>query len=211
MGVVVILSFVKSRDPQWFERSFALRAHILQVSRQIIRERPFFGHGLGLFTQTFPEYEQVYARERLVGDLGRWRAFPRGISSHNWFLRLTIEGGLASLLTFLGLIGWVMATRWYSLRSPPPPSQEEGYPRPLVRRSVRVALAAALVGFVVQALTEEIFAYSKIVVIFWALVAVGVNLDRSARGFEEGSTQRAEADRVPGGRAVDAGKRPSAL
>ena len=148
-------------------------------------ERPFFGHGLGSFTRVFPDYELVYGRERLVGTLAQWRDFPRSVSSHNWFLRLMIEGGLASLLTFLGLIGWVMATRWHSLSSPPPeerpaPGQPDIF-APVYQRSLRLALAAALVGFFVQAFTDELFAYSKIVIIFWALTAIGVTMDMRSR------------------------------
>ncbi|MFQ5912396.1 MAG: O-antigen ligase family protein [Nitrospinota bacterium] len=184
VGVVAILWLVQARDPQGLDRSALVRTHILRVSRHVFFERPFFGHGLASFTRVFPDYEQVYGRERLVGELGKWRDFPRSISSHSWFLRLIIEGGLASLLTFLGLIGWVMATRWYSLRSPPAEREGRGDSYPLPERTLRVALAAALVGFVVQAFTDELFAYSKIVLIFWALTAVGVILDMRSRAAD---------------------------
>ena len=185
VGVVAILWVVQSRDPVGLDRSALTRTHILRVSRHVFVERPFFGHGLGSFTRVFPDYESVYGRERLVGTLAQWRDFPRSVSSHNWFLRLMIEGGLASLLTFLGLIGWVMATRWHSLRSPPPeerpaPGQPDFF-APVYQRSLRLALAAALVGFFVQAFTDELFAYSKIVVIFWALTAIGVTMDMRSR------------------------------
>ncbi len=178
IGVVAILWVIQSRDPLGLDRSALVRTHILKVSQHVFFERPFFGHGLGSFTRVFPDYELVHGRERLVGHLEKWREFPRSVSSHNWFLRLIIEGGVASLLTFLGLIGWVMAARWYSLRSPPlPPSS---YNRN-GKRSLRLALAAALVGFVIQAFTDELFAYSKIVLIFWALTAAGVALDVRSR------------------------------
>jgi hypothetical protein len=87
---------------------------------------------------------------------------------------------MASLLAFSALIGWMIATRWFSLRSPPFANKERDGPLSLGERSFRVALLASLMGFVVQAFTEELFAYSKIVLVFWALTAVGVNLDRRA-------------------------------
>ncbi|MBI2881704.1 MAG: O-antigen ligase family protein [Candidatus Tectomicrobia bacterium] len=181
VGVVAILWLVQARDPKGVDRSALVRTHILRVASHLFVERPFFGHGLGSFTRVFPDYELVYGRERLVGDLGKWRDFPRSVSSHNWFLRLAVEGGLASLLTFLGLIAWVMASRWYSLRSPPTEQEAQPDTPHLAGRSLRVALAAALIGFVVQAFTDELFAYSKIVLIFWALTAVGVSLDMRSR------------------------------
>ncbi len=196
VGVVVVLWVVQVRDPVGLDRSILTRTHILRVSRHIFLERPFFGHGLGSFTRIFPNYELVYGRERLVGELGKWRDFPRSVSSHNWFLRLIIEGGIASLLTFLGIIGWVVAARWYSLRSLPlasppadeglPPSTGEGLETqaaytPNNKRSLHLALATISVGFVVQAFTDELFAYSKIALIFWALTAVGVILDIQSR------------------------------
>jgi O-antigen ligase len=180
MILLVAVWALKARDTKWFDRSFLIRAHILGVSKDIFTERPLFGHGLASFTQIFPDYEMVYGRERLVGLLGQWRASPRSISSHNWFLRLGVEGGLASLLAFAALVGWVIATRWFSLRSPPFADKDQTGPLSLDDWSFRVALVASLVGFVIQAFTEELFAYSKIVLVFWALTAVGVNLDRRA-------------------------------
>jgi hypothetical protein len=180
MILLVAVWALKARDTKWFDRSFLIRAHILRVSRDIFTERPLFGHGLSSFTRIYPDYELVYGRERLVGLLGQWRASPRSISSHNWFLRLGVEGGLASLLAFSALIGWVIATRWFSLRSPPFANKERTGPLSLDDWAFRVALMASLTGFVVQAFTEELFAYSKIVLVFWALTAVGVNLDRRA-------------------------------
>ena len=176
IGVAAILWLVQARDPKGLDRSIAIRAHILGVTRHMFSDSPFFGHGLGRFTSLFPEYEQVFAREDLQGEIQNWRGFPKSISSHNWYLRLVIEGGLASLMAFLGLIGWVLATRWYALRAPPPV-------RPFLDTpwALRLALLVSLVGFAVQAMTEELFAYSKIVAVFWTLVAIGVNLDGGPR------------------------------
>ena len=180
--LLVAVWALKARDTKWFDRSFVIRAHILSVSKHIFAERPLFGHGLSSFTRIFPDYETVYARERLVGELGQWRAFPRSISSHNWFLRLGVEGGLASLLAFLALIGWVIVSRWSSLRSPPLGIQKRDGFLALDCWSFRLALMASLTGFVFQAVTEELFAYSKVVLVFWALTAVGVILDKRTGG-----------------------------
>lgn len=177
VGVVAILWLVQARDPRGLDRSIAIRAHILGVTHQMFLDSPLFGHGLSHFTSLFPEYEQVYAREDLEGEIKDFRAFPQSVSSHNWYLRLAIEGGLASLIVFLGLIGWVLATRWYALRAPPP-SLPSFIKSP---GALRLALLVALVGFAVQALTDELFAYSKIVIVFWTLVAIGVNLDGGPR------------------------------
>jgi O-antigen ligase len=176
VAVAAILWLVQARDPKGLDRSIAIRAHILGVARHMFLDSPFFGQGLGRFTTLFPEYEPVFAREDLEGDIKNWRAFPKSTSSHNWYLRLVIEGGLASLVVFLGLIGWVLATRWHALRAPPlvPSSIDAPW-------ALRLALLVSLVGFAVQAMTDELFAYSKIVMVFWTLVAVGVNLDGGPR------------------------------
>ncbi|MEE8111012.1 MAG: hypothetical protein V3T44_08285 [bacterium] len=54
-----------------------------------------------------------------------------------------------------------------------------------VAMAVASGWAAALVGFFVQAFTDELFAYSKIVLVFWALTAVGVTLDMETCAADE--------------------------
>ena len=66
-------------------------------------------------------------------------------------------------------------------REEQPASGQPNIFAPAYQRSLRLALAAALVGFIVQAFTDELFAYSKIVLIFWALTAIGVTMDMRSR------------------------------
>jgi len=86
-------------------------------------------------------------------------------------MNVAVERGVGALIAFLGLLGAIVMSG--------------------LRRSVRagdvdrdvivVGLLAGLVAFAAQALTENLFSYSKVSTIFWiiaaALVSVGTRCD----------------------------------
>ena len=82
------------------ENSTGLRLLLWRTTADLIRERPWFGYGVGGFT---PAYEdQVAAHLRGQENTG-WCARPAH-DPHNQFLRVTVEAGVLGLAAFIGLI-----------------------------------------------------------------------------------------------------------
>jgi O-antigen ligase len=82
------------------ENSTGLRLLLWRTTGALIRERPWFGYGVGGFTS-------AYAGEvpSQVGNqpLQNWCAHPAR-DPHNQYLRVTVEAGVFGLAAFLGLL-----------------------------------------------------------------------------------------------------------
>lgn len=73
------------------------RGHIWQGTVDMIGDRPFFGWGIGLFFQYFPQYRPNNYRE--------WGMEDFVTHAHNEILEVTAELGFIGLIVFLALIG----------------------------------------------------------------------------------------------------------
>jgi O-antigen ligase len=124
-----------------------------------VSERPFFGFGAHGYSR-----ESVRIERMLFGHL--W-FHPEGepLSAHNAFLDLAVERGVPALGAFLGVLAAVLT------------AGVQGYRRSGDRahRIMIAGLTAGLLAFIVQALTENLFGFSKVAGIFWILAAVLVH------------------------------------
>jgi O-antigen ligase len=82
------------------ENSTGLRLLLWRTTAGLIRERPWFGYGVGGFT---PAYEGEVGRQLRSQPLAGWCARPAH-DPHNQYLRVTVEAGLLGLLALAGLI-----------------------------------------------------------------------------------------------------------
>jgi O-antigen ligase len=82
------------------ENSTGLRLLLWRTTAGLIRDRPWFGYGVGGFT---PAYAAALPRQVDGRPLTGWCAHPVH-DPHNQFLRVTVEAGLLGLIGFAGLI-----------------------------------------------------------------------------------------------------------
>ena len=81
-----------------FEQYSSARMGIYQVSLEIIKQKMFFGHGIGSFDQVFVEQAAVYLSDAPESNLAN---IPSINHPHNEFFFWLIEGGIISIIGIL--------------------------------------------------------------------------------------------------------------
>jgi O-antigen ligase len=166
-GVVVLVMvtvgviLVKSRlEPSWLVRGAAYR-----IGMAAIAERPLIGHGANGYVR-----ESLRLEAKLLGPSlqlpGRAPGSP--LSAHSAFVNTGVERGLPGLLAFVGLLGSVVIVGW----------RAAGRAAATDAGLVLAAMLAGLSGVIVQALSENLFSYSKVTAMFWILAAALVSRAR---------------------------------
>jgi O-antigen ligase len=166
-GVMMVGAGIVVKKVPAQSASISVRLASYRIGLAAIAERPFLGFGAN-----------GYRREslRLEGALyGRALAFHRPtepLSAHASYLDVAVERGLLGLVAFLGVLLSILVPGVRSgLRDPDPE-----------RRVLLLGLVAGLTAFALQALTENLFSYSKIAGVFWIAAAALVALSRKPSG-----------------------------
>jgi len=91
--VSFILILANSSSRPLFERyeTIQWRLDIWSISTEMIKDKPFFGHGINTFMKVF----QAYRRNSMMGPT----------YAHNCYIQLATETGILGLFCFLGIIG----------------------------------------------------------------------------------------------------------
>ncbi|MCL2588750.1 MAG: O-antigen ligase family protein [Oscillospiraceae bacterium] len=97
--------------------------------------------------------------------------------SHNLFLQITVDAGAPGLLVFLAVIYQYLKASFAALRR-----KVQGAQRFLV-----IAGISAVVGFLVMSMTDYTFYNFRVLLFFWAVLAVGVIATRYDK-LDEGGT-----------------------
>ena len=141
--------------------TWELRKTIWSTGLRVIAERPVTGHGL-------VDLGGAYRRNRAPWDLERdpWNAWNYG-HLHNNFLQMAAISGMLGLAAFIFLLYRITRT---ALRAARNPGLEAG--------SIGLALAAAVIGFIVNGLAEWNFGDSEVVTILWFMAGLSVLVDR---------------------------------
>lgn len=133
------------------DTSTAYRVSIWRASAVMIRD--FWLSGIGLGSEAF---SMIYPKYALAGA-------NFALHSHNLFLQLWVETGIAGILAFLCMIAAFMrqsfALNVYRERS-------------RMSASVSMALAAGVLGFLLQGLTDNVWYNYKMVLLFWIMLAL---------------------------------------
>ena len=124
-----------------------------QSAWHMIQSRPWLGQGLNTFMANYLTY--------WVGGEQQ----PR--YAHNCFLQTAAETGILGLLTFLLFLG-AMAWLWWRSRSAGSDAQRS--------MPLHVALAAALVGFLVQSAFDTNLYALRHATLFWTLAGLTTGL-----------------------------------
>ncbi len=94
--------------PQGVANSIQARLLIWQGTLGMIRDAPWFGHGIGTFAVNFPTFRPAALHTGGVGHSTE--------HAHSEYLELTAELGIIGLLVFLGFLGWCYARALGRLR-----------------------------------------------------------------------------------------------
>ena len=111
------------------------------------------GPGVAAFNTIYP----FYSYETVVAP-----------HSHNLFLQIVCDAGIAELLVFLWLLLRYFRVLGAALRR----EADAGM------RLLRIAFASGMLGFLVQAMTDYSFYNYRVMFLFWAYVALGITAAR---------------------------------
>jgi len=138
---------------------FTHRAALLRLGLAAVRERPWVGFGTNAFTRI----SDGFAPE-LFGGHEAGHPVHRAPSAHNAYLNLAVERGLGALIAFLGLLASVV---WCGVRRPATHGAEW--------EVIVLGLLGAIVAYLAQAATENLFSSSKVTTMFWIMAAALVS------------------------------------
>src|SRR2546430_1961761 len=143
------------------DASITVRAATLRIGLAAVQERPWLGFG----ANGFPHESARIERALFGHELLELHPANQPFSAHDAYMNVAVERGVGALIAFLGLLGVIVMS---GLRR----SARAG---DVDRDVIVVGLLAGLVAFAAQALTENLFSYSKVSTIFWILAAALVS------------------------------------
>jgi O-antigen ligase len=154
--------------------SGGFRLQLFRTAAAMIAHRPVFGVGIGNYLEVYPH------------TIARYPTYDVGFaeySSHNSFLTVTAEMGIAGLLVFLWIV--LRALRqafsgWVHLSDPGD-------------RLLSLGIGCGMVAFLTQSFSNVTFFHPRVTVYYWFLLAVAVALWRIA-GTDRAGTNEQAAD-----------------
>ena len=135
-------------------------------SIEMIKDHPLIGVGVNTYMKAYPKYK--------VKDGGI--ITPDNPYAHNNYLQMAGEIGLLGLGVFL----WIMVSLFLELRAiysgvRHPNSKSVCHQYEYVKNVV-LGLGCGIWAFLLNGLTESSFYFSKIVVVFWVVIGLGMSL-----------------------------------
>ncbi len=120
--------------------------------------------GIGPGTEAFNVIYPQYSFETIVAP-----------HAHNLFLQILCDGGIVALLAFLWVLLRYFRTLGHALRA-----EKDG-----ASRLMQIACASGVLGFLVQSMTDYSFYNYRVMLLFWAYIALG-NLHARRSHLPEG-------------------------
>ena len=148
------------------DASITVRAATLRIGLAAVQERPWLGFGTNGFAHESARIERALFGRELV----ELHPANQPFSAHDAYMNVAVERGLGALVAFLGLLTVIVVSGLR--RSARIPDVD--------RDMLVVGLLAGVVAFAAQAMTENLFSYSKVSTIFWIMAAALVSLGTRA-------------------------------
>ena len=148
----------------WVGSSLRDRKYILHRSVKMIDENFWIGTGIDSFQEKFLIYEKKEMREK-IPFFRRPYGKIRNISAHNFYLLKLVELGIGGFLTFILLIFAFVHRLNVNFSS-----------RENLKYLLISCVQGSVLGLAFFAITEDIFAYSKVMVAFLFSVSLGLSL-----------------------------------
>jgi len=173
VGTLVIFPFVMPKNIKQWAREvnynplvFMLnqdRISIYSNTINMIKHHPIIGVGVNTFSRNYGKYKTAAAE--------KYAHTPDTIYAHNIYLQMAGETGLLGLFAFLLFLFQVFRKVFGASR---------GLSDEYLKISA-LSLIACLIAFLVNGLTETNLYYSRVAMIFWFLIGVGLSLNRLAK------------------------------
>jgi len=138
------------------------RVSIYNNTINMIKHHPFIGVGVNTFSRNYGKYKLESAE--------KYSHTPDTIYAHNIYLQMAGEIGLLGLAAFLLFLFQVFRRVLNVSRR-----LSDEY-----LKIIALSLAASLIAFLVNGLTETSLYYPRVAMIFWYLIGVSLSLNRLA-------------------------------
>ena len=148
----------------WVESSIRDRKYIFFRSLKMVDENLWKGTGVDSFQMHFLHYEQKEMGEK-IPKFRKPYGKIRNVSAHNFYLLKLVELGIGGFLAFVLLIFAFIHRLNVNFSS-----------RENLRYLLIPSIQGSLLGLAFFAITEDIFAYSKVMVAFLFCVSFGISL-----------------------------------
>ena len=148
----------------WVESSIRDRKYIFFRSLKMVDENLWKGTGVDSFQMHFLHYEQKEMGEK-IPKFRKPYGKIRNVSAHNFYLLKLVELGIGGFLAFVLLIFAFIHRLNVNFSS-----------RENLRYLLMPSIQGSLLGLAFFAITEDIFAYSKVMVAFLFCVSFGISL-----------------------------------
>lgn len=158
LGAGAVIAAKLGQNPQ----PIGVRIATLRIGLVVLAEHPLLGGGAGAYTDRSGSIERaLYGRE-----LTEYHREGDVMSAHDGYLDIAAERGVLGLAAVLAVLAAVLV----------PGLTGAVRRRDGSERLLAAAAVAGLVGFALQALTENLFQYSKVAMMFWIMAAALVRL-----------------------------------
>jgi len=138
------------------------RITIFENSINMIRQHPVIGVGINTFSKNYGKYKTEHAESRFKTSDTYY--------AHNNFLHLAGEMGLLGLLVFLTFLGFVFRAVWRAFKQHADP----------FLKALSISVLAAILAYLINGLTETSLYHSRLVMIFWFLIGLGLALAKAS-------------------------------
>lgn len=139
------------------------RIGIYRNTLKMISHHPFIGIGINTFSRSYGQYRDK--------EVEKSNPTADGYYAHNNFLHMAGEVGILGLGVFLVFLFVVLKGVWVSFRKNTDP----------FIKGLSISVFAAIIAYLINGLTETSLYYSRIVMIFWFLIGLGLALARSPK------------------------------
>lgn len=161
LAVFAIGGTVIAAKAQQSPNSFGVRLSAYRIGLAALADRPLLGYGADGYAREYYRYEdRVFGRA-----LTEFRKPQDKLSAHSSFLDVAVDRGLLGLAAFVTVLGVLLV-----------PAFRVCSGRQNEERLVLAGVLAGMLAFTAQALTENLFEFSKVAALFWIMAAMLVRL-----------------------------------
>ena len=141
-----------------------VRVGIYRNTMYMISQHPFIGVGINTFSRNYGKYR--------LAAVEATNETADGYYAHNNFLHMAGEMGWLGLGVFMVFLFVTLKSIWAAFKKHTDP----------FLRACAISVFAAIIAYLVNGLTETSLYYSRIVMIFWFLIGLGLALRRMVDG-----------------------------
>ena len=171
IGILVVFPFVMPKNIKQWAKNVNYNPLVLMFNEDrisiysnainMIKNHPVIGVGVNTFSKNYAKYKTEAAE--------KYAHTADTIYAHNIYLQMAGEVGLLGLVLFLLFLTQVFRRNFIVSRK----AKDDLY-----LKAVSLSLAASLLAFLVNGMTETSLYYPRVVMIFWYLIGVSLSLER---------------------------------